>query len=290
MLSGIGCNVRMRKRPFGNAGVEVTQVGLGGEGVLRTHERTPDAVAVIEEAADQGIAYFDSAMAYAGSQKYYGSFWKKHSHLRDKIFQTSKSANRDKDGARDDLVHSLAAMGLRDLDLWQVHDIRTREDINMIESPGGALEAFIEAKETGLTRFIGVTGHHDPSVLEHAVVNWPVDAVLLPVNPVEAIIGGFLDSVLPAALDRGLAIIGMKVLGASHYIHEEAEIMPELLIRFALSQEITTAIVGCSTPREVQMLAQAGRDFEPMSEEEQKVLMDLFRHSARKLAFYRGVL
>ena len=271
MLSGIGCNVRMRKRPFGNAGVEVTQVGLGGEGVLRTYERTPDAVAVIEKAADQGIAYFDSAMAYAGSQKYYGSFWKKHSHLRDKIFQTSKSANRDKDGARDDLVHSLAAMGLRDLDLWQIHDIRTREDINMIESPGGALEAFIEAKETGLTRFIGVTGHHDPSVLKHAVVNWPVDAVLLPVNPVEA-------------------IIGMKVLGASHYIHEEAEITPELLIRFALSQEITTAIVGCSTPREVQMLAQAGRDFEPVSEEEQKVLMDLFRHSARKLAFYRGVL
>jgi aryl-alcohol dehydrogenase-like predicted oxidoreductase len=280
----------MRKRPFGNGGVEVTQVGLGGEGVLRTYDRTPDAVAVIEEAADQGIAYFDSAMAYAGSQKYYGSFWKKHSDLRDKIFQTSKSASRDKEGAKDDLVHSLAAMGLRGLDLWQIHDIRTREDINMIERPGGALEAFIEAKETGLTRFIGVTGHHDPSVLEHAVVNWPVDAVLLPVNPVEAIIGGFLDLVLPAALDRGLAIIGMKVLGASHYIHEAAEITPELLIRFALSQEITTAIVGCSTPREVQMSAQAGRDFEPMSEEEQKVLMDLFRHSARKLAFYRGVL
>jgi aryl-alcohol dehydrogenase-like predicted oxidoreductase len=281
--------VQIRKRPFGDTGLEVTQVGLGGEGVLRTYDKTPDALAVIKEAADQGIAYFDSATAYAGSQGYYGSFWEKHSDLREKIFQTSKSASRDKVGARADLAQSLATMGLKGLDLWQIHDIRTREDINMIEGPGGALEAFIEAKESGLTRFIGVTGHHEPRILEHAVVNWPVDAVLLPVNPVEAIIGGFLDSVLSAALDRGLAIIGMKVLGASHYIHKEAGITSDRLIRFALSQDITTAIVGCSTPREVQILAQAGREFKPMSEEEQRRLVELFKPYARRLAFYRGV-
>jgi aryl-alcohol dehydrogenase-like predicted oxidoreductase len=281
--------VQIRKRPFGDTGLEVTQVGLGGEGVLRTYDKTPDALAVIKEAADQGIAYFDSATAYAGSQGYYGSFWEKHSDLREKIFQTSKSASRDKVGARADLAQSLATMGLKGLDLWQIHDIRTREDINMIEGPGGALEAFIEAKESGLTRFIGVTGHHEPRILEHAVVNWPVDAVLLPVNPVEAIIGGFLDSVLSAALDRGLAIIGMKVLGASHYIHKEAGITSDRLIRFALSQDITTAIVGCSIPREAQILAQAGREFEPMSEEEQRRLVELFKPYARRLAFYRGV-
>jgi aryl-alcohol dehydrogenase-like predicted oxidoreductase len=281
--------VQIRKRPFGDTGLEVTQVGLGGEGVLRTYDKTPDALAVIKEAADQGIAYFDSATAYAGSQGYYGSFWEKHSDLREKIFQTSKSASRDKVGARADLAQSLATMGLKGLDLWQIHDIRTREDINMIEGPGGALEAFIEAKESGLTRFIGVTGHHEPRILEHAVVNWPVDAVLLPVNPVEAIIGGFLDSVLSAALDRGLAIIGMKVLGASHYIHKEAGITSDRLIRFALSQDITTAIVGCSTPREVQILAQAGRESKPMSEEEQRRLVELFKPYARRLAFYRGV-
>jgi aryl-alcohol dehydrogenase-like predicted oxidoreductase len=282
--------VQISKRPFGNAGLEVTQVGLGGEGVLRTQNRTPDAHAVIKEAANQGLAYFDSAMAYAGSQGYYGSFWEKHSDVRDNIFQTSKSASRDRIGAKADLAQSLAAMRLKSLDLWQIHDIRTREDLDMIERPGGALEAFIEAKETNLIRFIGVTGHHDPKILEHAVKNWPVDAVLLPVNPVEAIIGGFLDSVLSAALDRGLAIIGMKVLGGSHYIHLEAGITPERLIRFALSQDITTAIVGCSTPGEVRMLAQAGREFEPMPEEEQNRLVELFRPYARRLAYYRGVL
>jgi aryl-alcohol dehydrogenase-like predicted oxidoreductase len=280
----------IEKRLFGRTGRAVTQVGLGGEGILRTYGRTPEALAVIKEAANQGITYLDSAMAYAGSEGYYGAFWPKHLHLRDKIFQTSKSASRDNEEARADLAHSLTNMGLYYLDLWQIHDIRTGEDIDRIEGPGGALEAFIEAKETGLSRYIGVTGHHNPRILEHAVKSWPVDAVLMPVNPVEAAIGGFLDSVLSAALDRGLAIIGMKVLGASHYIHQEAGITPELLIRFALSKGITTAIVGCSSPLEVQTLAQVGRDFEPMSLEEQKQLVELFRPYAKKLAFYRGVL
>ena len=53
--------------------------------------------------------------------------------------------------------------------------------------------------------------------------NWPVDSVLLPVNPAEAVLGGFLDKVMTAARDKGLAVIGMKTLGASHYISDRME-------------------------------------------------------------------
>jgi aryl-alcohol dehydrogenase-like predicted oxidoreductase len=77
------------KRIFGKSNKSVTMVGLGGEGVLRTFGRMPEAIEVIKEAANQGIIYFDSANAYAGSESYYGSFWSKHSNLRDRIFQTS---------------------------------------------------------------------------------------------------------------------------------------------------------------------------------------------------------
>src|SRR5512137_2563442 len=90
-------------RLFGRSGPPVTQVGLGGEGVLRTHGREPEAKSVIEQAAAQGITYFDSAQAYAGSQGYYGNFWRGHQELRSGIFQTSKSAARDYLGARADL-------------------------------------------------------------------------------------------------------------------------------------------------------------------------------------------
>jgi aryl-alcohol dehydrogenase-like predicted oxidoreductase len=235
-------------RLFGKIGPAVTQVGLGGEGTLRTFERSPDALSVIKEAALQGITYFDSAKAYAGSEGYYGEFWREHLSLRSGIFQTSKSAARSKDEARRELDQTLMNMGLHHLDLWQIHDIRTRKDIERIEGHNGALEAFVEARDAGLVRFVGVTGHYDPEILLHAVKNWPLDAVLMPVNPAEAVLGGFLDDVMAAASDRGLAIIGMKVLGGSHSISTEAGITPELLLRFALSKGITLAIVGCSAP------------------------------------------
>jgi aryl-alcohol dehydrogenase-like predicted oxidoreductase len=282
--------VTITTRLFGKSGPPVTQVGLGGEGVLRTHGREQEAKAVIEEAAAQGITYFDSAQAYAGSQGYYGNFWRSHAQQRFSIFQTSKSAARDYRGARADLAESLEIMGLESLDLWQIHDVRTRQDIDEIEGPGGALRAFVEAKDAGLVRFLGVTGHHAPKILEHAVKNWPVDAVLMPVNPAEAILGGFLDRVMTAAKDRGLAVIGMKVLGASHYISPQDGVTAELLLRFALSREIGTAIVGCSSPGEVQTLAQVGREFQPLDTEEEKRLLELFRPHARRMAYYRGAI
>lgn len=277
-------------RLFGKTGPGVTQVGLGGEGVLRTYNREPEAKAVIEEAAAQGITYFDSAVAYAGSQGYYGEFWSRHSELRSRIFQTSKSAVRDKKGAEADLEGTLQTMGLERLDLWQIHDIRTREDIEEIEAPGGALEAFVEAKDAGLVRFIGVTGHHAPKIMEYAVKNWPLDSVLLPVNPAEAVLGGFLDRVMTSSRDRGLAVIGMKTLGASHYISAKDGVTADLLLRFALSHDVSSIIVGCSRPGEVQALAEAGRESEPLTAEEEKSLMEVFRPHARRLAFYRGVI
>ena len=276
-------------RLFGKTGPAISQVGLGGEGVLRTFGRGQEAKAVIEEAAVQGITYFDTAPAYSGSQSYYGTFWRSHYPLRASIFQTSKSAERSYDRARADLKDSLRTLGLDRLDLWQIHDVRSSRDIEEIEGPGGALQAFVEAKESGVVSFLGVTGHHDPKILLYAVENWPVDSVLLPVNPAEAVLGGFLDRVMPAAMDRGLAVIGMKVLGASHYISPQHGVTAELLLRFALSRQISTAIVGCSSPAEVAGLAETGRRFQPLSDGEEKMLLEVFRPHARRMAYYRGV-
>jgi predicted aldo/keto reductase-like oxidoreductase len=206
------------------------------------------------------------------------------------VFQASKSAKRSGVGALADLEQTLGNMSIDHLDLWQIHDVRTEEDIEMISQPGGALEAFIEAKSIGKTRFIGVTGHHDPKILEKAIREWPVDSVMMPINPVEAAIGGFMDSALPAAREKGIAVIAMKVLGAGHYIVPEAGITPEMLIRFALSQPITVAIIGCSNGSHVRTLAETGRNFSPLSREELQGVVEIFRPYARKLAFYRGTL
>jgi aryl-alcohol dehydrogenase-like predicted oxidoreductase len=275
---------------FGASGPAVTRVGLGGEGILRTYGQEPEAAAVIEEAIRSGITYFDCAPAYAGSESYYGRIWSARPEARRQVFQASKSAMRDRKGALADLERTLRTMTVDHLDLWQIHDVRTEEDFQAIAGPGGALEAFLEAKAGGRVRFIGVTGHHDPAILTRAVLEWPVDAVLMPVNPVEGVLGGFLGTTLPAAQEKGIAVIAMKVLGGSRFLSPQAGVTAEILIRFALSQPVTVAIVGCSTPEHVHTLARVGSAFQPLSTEENDWLVESYRPYARRLAFYRGTI
>jgi aryl-alcohol dehydrogenase-like predicted oxidoreductase len=280
----------LQTRLFGKNGPAVTLVGLGGEGVLRSHGKNAQAQPVIEEAAAQGITYFDSARAYDDSERYLGRFWEARPELRSRIFQTSKSARRDYAGAWADLEASLRNLHTGHLDLWQIHDLRSPEDVRAMEGPSGALDAFLEARRQGKARHIGVTGHEDPAILTHAVENWPVDSVLLPVNPVEGVLGGFLDGTIPAARRKGLAVIGMKVLGAGNYLAPSGGISAELLIRYALSQPVTLVIVGCSLPLEVLTLASLGRDFIPLPEADQRLLEERFAPHAADLAYYRGVI
>ena len=280
----------LQTRIFGSTHQKVTRTGLGGEGVLRTHGRSREAREVIQAAIAQGINYFDSARVYADSELYYGFIWKEQPELRAQVFQASKSPSRDKASALVDLRQSLERLQTDYLDLWQIHDVRTPQDIELIAGPGGALEAFVEAKASGIVRFIGVTGHHDPQILSQAVREWPVDAVMLPVNPVEEILGGFLTDTLPAARKKGVAVIGMKVLGASHYILPGTQITAAALIRYALSFDIDVAIVGCSTAEEVKTLAETGSMTKPLAEKNRHYLLSVFKPIARRLAYYRGVV
>ncbi len=275
---------------FGKTGRSVTRVGLGGEGALRTFGKPEPACEVIRKALDCGITYFDTARAYADSETYYGTVWSEKPRIRSRIFQAGKSAARDRISAIRALDQTLERLSTDYLDLWQIHDVRTRGELDQIAGPGGALEAFVEARDAGRVRYIGVTGHHDPAVLTEAVLNWPVDAVMMPVNPVEAALGGFLTETLPVALEKGIAVIGMKVLGASHYILSQAGISAEYLIRFALSCDITLAIVGCSTASEVEVLADTARRYNPFSSSEMADIAALYRPYAEHLAFYRGVI
>ncbi len=280
----------IEQRIFGKTQQSVTRVGLGGEGVLRTHGRKGEAQDVILAAIDHGITYFDSARVYADSERYYGRLWHGHPDIRANIFQASKSASRDKNGAMADLSQSLERLQTDYLDLWQIHDVRTAADLAMISADGGALQAFIEAKAAGHVRAIGVTGHHDPAILTQAVEEWPVDAVMLPVNPVEGILGGFLTQTLSVARKKGIAVIGMKVLGAAHFLLPHAQISADLLIQYALSFDIDVAIVGCAAPSEVASLAANGRAAKPLAENEKQDLLKLFAPMAKQLAYYRGVI
>src|SRR4051812_4845699 len=191
------------RRPLGRTGQDVTLFGLGGEGVLRTHGRTKEAVAVIHRALDQGVTYCDTAPAYAGSMDYYGEAL---GERRRQISLASKTHDRTRDGSLRLLDDSLRRLRTDHLDLWQLHDLRTVLDLDRIFSEDGALQAMIRARADGRVRFLGLTGHHDPAILLEAMRRFDFDTLLVALNPADVHRLSFIRTVLPEAVRRGMGV------------------------------------------------------------------------------------
>jgi len=272
-------------RRLGKTGIDVTILGLGGEGILRTFGHEQEAYQVINRAIDMGVNYFESARAYSGSEAYYGLALKER---RGDIFLTSKSHARDRKGALEHLEETLRNMKTDHLDLWQVHDVRTDDDIKEIFGKAGAIEAFVHAREKGLVRFIGITGHHDPSIVKRCIDLFDFDTVLLPVNPAEPHYMSFIDMIIPPAKEKQMGIIAMKV-----YFRGLAARLPMLpsfepLYRFALSHDITAAVIGCDTVAQVEENADFAHSFSPLDEQEKDFLVASLQPYARRLMYYKG--
>ena len=276
--------MELMKRRLGRTGVDVTILGLGGEGILRTFGQEQEACRVIGRAMDLGINYFESARAYAGSEAYYGLALQGR---RKDIFLTSKSHARDRKGAREHLEETLRNMKTDYLDLWQVHDVRSDDDIREIFGRGGAIEAFCGAKEKGQARFIGVTGHQDPRILKQCIELFDFDTVLMPVNPAEPSYMSFLEEVIPPARERNMGIIGMKVYFRGFAARLPQFSSPEPFYRFALSQEISTAVIGCDTVAQVEQNVGFAGAFRPMDDQERDFMVTALRPYARRLMYYK---
>lgn len=274
--------MHLSQRPLGRTGVSVTSLGLGGEGILRTYGRHREAQQVIQAALQAGIRYFESARAYSDSEVYLGEGLKGHRH---EVFLTSKSHGRSRQEAEAHLHTTLQNLQTDHLDLWQVHDLRTADEVRAIGQPGGALEAFYRAQELGKTRFIGVTGHHDPEILRLAINTYDFDTILLPVNPAEPYHRSFLPLAQEAAA-RGLGVIGMKVLcrGVLPQLFDNA--LP-YFIQYALSQPVSVIVIGAETTAQVQELAVAAAKFTPMTPERQQILVDDMQLYARQMMYYK---
>ena len=272
------------KRRLGKTGIDVSILGLGGEGVLRTYGYDKETYDLINRAIDLGVTYLESARAYSGSETYYGKALRER---RKEIFLASKSHARDKKGALQHLRETLKNMKTDHLDLWQVHDVRTKEDVEEIFAPDGAIEAFQEARDKGLVRFLGITGHHDPGILLGCIERFHFDTILLPVNPAEPVYKSFIDEVIPAAKDKKMGIIGMKV-----YFRGLAAKLPgvtslEPFYRYALSQPITTAVIGCDSLQQLKENVSFATSFKTMAATEQREMVESVSRYARRLMYYK---
>jgi uncharacterized protein len=250
---------------FGKTGVTVSVIAQGGARM----DLQPDvqaAAAHVRRVYDLGVTYFDCARSYwdGRSEEAYGIGLQ---GVRHNVFLTTKTQKRTATEAVQDLETSLRLLKTDYVDLWQMHAVQSREDIEKILSPGGALEAFEAAKQAGKCRFIGFTGHYDPEV--HAALLQAYDAwdtVMMPIHAADHAYLSFEETALPVAIERGVGIQAMKIFGKAYLLRS---LNPTDCLRYALSQPgVHVAICGAGTQGQMEDNIRVVQNFRRMPPDE----------------------
>ncbi|MFO7915418.1 MAG: aldo/keto reductase [Candidatus Krumholzibacteriales bacterium] len=233
----------MKKIKLGNTDIEAAPVGFGGIPIQQLSFE--DAKKVLLRALEKGIDFFDTARGYTDSEKKMGEALSDH---RGRIWLASKAMSRDSRGMRLELETSLRNLKTEMIDLYQLHAVGDIKTLDRVMGRGGALETLIKAREEGKIRWIGITGHSRPVLLE-AVVRGGFDTVQLPFNPIE---NEWEKEVIPAAREKGVGLIGMKPVagGAIRNVSES--------IRWTLAGGIDISIPGMDAIEQVDENAAAG--------------------------------
>jgi uncharacterized protein len=263
------------KRKFGKTGEELTIVGLAAARLQLVG--LEKATEVIHHARDLGINYFDNARAYGDGEceGYYGAAMQ---GFRKEVFVTTKSGGRSRAEAEQDLHLSLTAMKTDYVDLWQIHAVKTMEDVEQIFAKGGAIEAFEAAKKAGKCRFMGFTGHTAPDIHLEMLKRYDgYDTILMPLNIADPHYLSFEKQVLPEAVKRGLGIQAMKVTGVAHLLRNFS--IDEIL-SYVLSLPIDCATLGANTMGQIADDVRVARAFSKLSEPDMAAL----RKRAEKIA------
>jgi len=277
------------RRKLGRTGQMVSLLGVGGH-TLALAPSEADSIRIVHEAIDGGINFMDNAWDYhdGRSEEIMGKALKDR---RDQVFLMTKCCahkrGQTKQAALEMLEQSLKRLQTDHLDLWMLHELTTMDQVNAAFPEGGPLEGLLEAKKQGKVRYLGFTGHQSAGIhlamLKH---DFPFDAVLMPVNAFEPDRKGFRTEVLPELQQRELGILGIKSLGGTPArILRDGKFTASQLLRFSLSQPITTQIVGMNSLQNLRDNLKLAQNFQPMPKDEmEKLVADLA--SANALQHY----
>ncbi|MBN1884269.1 MAG: aldo/keto reductase [Candidatus Krumholzibacteriota bacterium] len=249
----------MKTRRLGRTDIDAAVVGFGGIPIQGLS--ADEAETVLLRALDRGVNFFDTARGYTDSEEKMGRALAPH---RDRIFLSTKAMSRTAEAMRGELETSLRRLRTDMIDLYQLHAVGSLEVLETVLGPGGALETLERAREEGKIRWIGVTGHSRPVLLE-AVETDRFDTVQLPFNPIET---EWSEDVLPAAAARRVGTIGMKPVAGGALRNVAAS------LRFILSGGIDVAIPGMDAVEQVDENCAAADPLLEPNEEELAALAD----------------
>jgi aryl-alcohol dehydrogenase-like predicted oxidoreductase len=274
----------METRPLGRTGHRSSVAVFGAAALGEVLQA--DAEAALDLALGRGVNHIDVAPSYGSAEERLAPWLERH---RGSIFLACKTMERDRKGAWDELQRSLRRMGVSAFDLYQAHAVREMAELDQILAPGGAVEAFLEARERGLVRHIGITGHGYRAPLVHAaaVERFEFETVMTPINFVQ-----WADPTFRAAAERLLTVCAEREIGvlvikaitrspwgdrphryATWYEPFEEGPAIEQCVRFVLSRPVT----AFATPGDLRLLPaalEAAEGFRTLRETEERALLE----------------
>lgn len=267
------------KRPMGKTGLQVSILGVGGYH-LGTIAQQGEASDLVAKALDHGINFFDNA-------------WEYHKGLSEELLGTALKGKRDqaivmtkvcthgrkKDVAMRMLEESLTRLQTDHLDVWQVHEVIYYNDPEKAYAPDGVLEALAAAKQQGKVRFVGFTGHKNPSIhLDMLNRGFAFDTIQFPINPFDTSFRSFEKDVLPVAVEKGMAVFSMKSMGGSGEPIVHGALTPTEALSYAMSVPgVSTTISGMDAMAVLDQNLRILSSFQPLTESQ----MDELRKHGR---------
>ena len=273
----------METRRFGRTGHMSTIAIFGAAAFWEISQA--DADKVMEQVIEAGVNHIDVAPSYGQAEQRVGPWMPRE---RKRFFLGCKTMERTKQGAWDEMQRSLKLLQTETFDLYQCHAITTMEELDAITMKGGALEAFVEARQRGLTKYIGITGHgvNAPQIYLEALRRFDFDSVLFPLNFVQFAIPEFRKSAEELiatckAKDVGTMIIktitkapwGERPHTANTW-YEPFDKLAEIqrAINFGLSYEVTGLCTAGDT-RILPLVLEACKNFTPMNEAQREEMI-----------------
>jgi predicted aldo/keto reductase-like oxidoreductase len=264
-----GANSDIPYRTLGQTGEKVSLVGLGGYHMGKPKVAEAEAVRLIRSFLDQGFNFLDNSWDYNEGQSEIRGGKALRDGYRKKAFVMTKVDGRTKEAAAKQIDESLRRLQTDHIDLLQHHEVIRFDDPDRIFAPGGAMEAFVEAKKAGKIRYIGFTGHKDPHIHLYMLKvaddhGFHFDSVQMPLNVMDAHFRSFGQLVVPEAVKRNIGILGMKSMGGSVILKSNTATPMECL-HYAMNLPVSVVITGIDSQQILDQAVQAAKSFKPMS-------------------------
>lgn len=256
-------------RLLGKTGVSIPLIGIGGGSRFCAVKDPEKSVEILSYALDHGFYYWDTGHDYVFenvvSEERYGLVLKER---RKEVFLATKIQKRGYDEVMRDLEESLRRLQTDRLDLLQVHNVQSIEDVDKICAQDGALKALVKAREEKITRFIGFTGHRSAEAMMALANRFDFDTMLIALNHYSERIGDFEGDAVPAAAKKKMGVMVIKAIRPREKVES---LSAEELIRYALSlPDVSAAVIGTDSLEVLKKNLEIVKNFTPMTLEEMK--------------------